>query len=366
MDMWAFLSAALLFSFSSPVDAGVGGSVVSLATCGSSSPNTSPYQSWAYTSGKNLQIAGEANKLWATTWCFSAGDGINDLPSQPNATIYTSPCGSGFKINLTPNTPRTSLALNDGSNLCISVAHPGALPGVVLQLAPCVTPVPDSQAFTFTTSTGALVHEPSSLCADSGSRFKGCEEGSLGAGLPFCNVSLALDERVADLIGRLSFDEKIHMLSTPSGGAPGVGVSPIQWWQEALHGVANNVGVAFETTTPASTSFPQPILSSCSFNRTLWRATGEAISTEVRAFANAGHSGLTLWSPNINLVRDSRWGRNQETPVRFPLLFFFLLFFLPFLTLLPLFPSFFPGRGPLLEWGLCRAVRPGYARGGGL
>jgi beta-glucosidase-like glycosyl hydrolase len=93
-------------------------------------------------------------------------------------------------------------------------------------------------------------------------------------------------------VSRLSFEDKVGMLATPSGGAAGLGVSPQQWWQESLHGLANNVGVAFDAPTPAATSFPQPILSSCSFNRSLWLQTGAAISDEVRAFSNVGHSGL--------------------------------------------------------------------------
>lgn len=107
------------------------------------------------------------------------------------------------------------------------------------------------------------------------------------------------------------------MLSTASGGAPRAGVSPQQWWQEALHGIANNVGVSFNGATPASTSFPQPITSSCAFNRSLWRATGEAISTEVRAFANAGHAGLTMWSPNSAsavAAGGARWGGPRGAP----------------------------------------------------
>ena len=125
---------------------------------------------------------------------------------------------------------------------------------------------------------------------------------------------------MADLIARLTFSEKVAMLATPSGGSPANGVSPQQWWQEGLHGVANNLGIAFDGTTPASTSFPQPILSACSFNRSLWLATGQAISDEARAFANAGHGGLTIWSPNINIARDPRWGRTQECSGESPFL----------------------------------------------
>lgn len=109
------------------------------------------------------------------------------------------------------------------------------------------------------------------------------------------------------------------MLDTSSGGAGGLGVDGFQWWNEALHGIANNVGVAFVNPTPYSTSFPMAITSSCSFNTTLWHAIGAAISEEGRAFANQGHAGLTFWTPTINMFRDPRWGRGQETPGEDPL-----------------------------------------------
>jgi hypothetical protein len=290
-----------------PVFGGVGGSVVSLSTCASEKT----FQQWAYSAtNKHFEVvvSSDALRLWGTSWCISTGTGIGELPVAPNTPIFTSPCGSGLALGATPDTARTALALTDGSGLCVAVSPPGALPGVVLTLAACASPVPDSQAFRFTTSTGALVHAASGLCVDSGTRFRGCAAGSLASALPFCDAAVPVDARVADLISRLSFPELVNMLSSASGGAPSLGVSPVQWWAESLHGVANNVGVAFDAPTPAATAFPQPITSSCSFNRSLWLATGQAVSDEVRAFANVNpsHSGLTLWAPNINIASEFR------------------------------------------------------------
>ncbi len=90
-----------------------------------------------------------------------------------------------------------------------------------------------------------------------------------------------------------------------------------QWWNEALHGVANSPGVKDSTN---STSFPQVILTASSFNKELWSDIGEAVSTEARALSNAGRAGLTYWAPNINLFRDPRWGRGQETPGEDPII----------------------------------------------
>jgi beta-glucosidase-like glycosyl hydrolase len=93
-------------------------------------------------------------------------------------------------------------------------------------------------------------------------------------------------------------------------------VPPYQWWSESLHGLADNgPGVNFSSGPVArATMFPQVILSAASFNRSLWRAVAEAVAVEARAMHNAGQAGLTYWAPNINVFRDPRWGRGQETP----------------------------------------------------
>ena len=106
--------------------------------------------------------------------------------------------------------------------------------------------------------------------------------------------------------------EKLALLSTDSGGVKELGILPFQWWSEGLHGVRCGHGIdcsGGQTTT----IFPQPIGAAAAFNRTLWHATGDAISTEFRGFANAGKGFLSIFAPNINIFRDPRWGRGQET-----------------------------------------------------
>ena len=70
-------------------------------------------------------------------------------------------------------------------------------------------------------------------------------------------------------------------------------------WEEALHGVALSPGPTFDPLTPVATQFPQALSSSQSFNRSLWRLTGEAISDEARAFSNVNHAGFDYWTPNV-------------------------------------------------------------------
>ncbi|KAK1316321.1 putative beta-D-xylosidase 5 [Acorus calamus] len=73
-------------------------------------------------------------------------------------------------------------------------------------------------------------------------------------------------------------------------------------------------GVFFNNTVPRATNFPIVLLSTASFNETLWKTIGQVVSTEARAMHNLGMAGLTFWSPNVNVIRDPRWGRIQETP----------------------------------------------------
>lgn len=142
------------------------------------------------------------------------------------------------------------------------------------------------------------------------------------ANYPFCSTALPIKDRVNDLIGRLTLEEKIQQLVSKAAGVPRLGIPAYQWWSEALHGVSNvGPGTQFAAgSVPAATSFPQVILTAASFNISLWDAIGQAVSTEARAMYNTGLAGLTYWSPNVNIFRDPRWGRGQETPGEDPLL----------------------------------------------
>ncbi|XP_042418937.1 beta-xylosidase/alpha-L-arabinofuranosidase 2-like isoform X1 [Zingiber officinale] len=141
------------------------------------------------------------------------------------------------------------------------------------------------------------------------------------AGFPFCNASLSVHERVEDLLPRLTLKEKIGNLVNNATAVPRLGIPKYGWWSEALHGVSD-VGPAtfFSHLIPGATSFPQVILTAASFNASLFEAIGKVVSTEARAMHNLGHAGLTFWSPNINIFRDPRWGRGQETPGEDPFL----------------------------------------------
>ena len=128
----------------------------------------------------------------------------------------------------------------------------------------------------------------------------------------FRDAHLAIEVRVAYLLNRLTLEEKISLLGYQSKPVARLGIPAYNWWNEGLHGVAR----AGEATV-----FPQAIALGATFDDSLMQQVGDAIATEARAKYNlavaAGHRqqymGLTFWSPNINIFRDPRWGRGQET-----------------------------------------------------
>ncbi|MBB3699318.1 glycoside hydrolase family 3 C-terminal domain-containing protein [Flammeovirga yaeyamensis] len=129
---------------------------------------------------------------------------------------------------------------------------------------------------------------------------------------PFRNHELSIEERVDDLVGRLTLEEKILQLFNDAPAIDRLGIPSYNWWNEALHGVAR---------AGKATVFPQAIGMASTFNEELMLDISTAISDEGRAkhhhFEDNGvrsiYSGLTFWSPNINIFRDPRWGRGQET-----------------------------------------------------
>eukprot|EP00271_Cylindrocystis_brebissonii_P003706 TRINITY_DN14972_c0_g1_i1.p1 TRINITY_DN14972_c0_g1~~TRINITY_DN14972_c0_g1_i1.p1 ORF type:complete len:873 (+),score=102.60 TRINITY_DN14972_c0_g1_i1:115-2733(+) len=131
---------------------------------------------------------------------------------------------------------------------------------------------------------------------------------------PYCDKHLSAAERIRDLLQRLTPQEKAEQLVNTAPAVPRLGLPAHEWWGEGLHGVAQSPGVNFGGSVPCATSFAQVITSASSFNTTLWYLIGEATSTEARAMHQAGRAALTLWAPNVNIFRDPRWGRGQETP----------------------------------------------------
>ena len=129
---------------------------------------------------------------------------------------------------------------------------------------------------------------------------------------PYQNPELTIEQRVEDLIGKMTLEEKISQLQYNSPAIERLGVPEYNWWNECLHGVARN---------GRATVFPQAIGMAATWDTDLMYRVGDAISTEGRAKYNVSvangyrgrYQGLTFWTPNVNIFRDPRWGRGQET-----------------------------------------------------
>lgn len=130
--------------------------------------------------------------------------------------------------------------------------------------------------------------------------------------LPYRNPSLSADERAADLCSRLTVEEKAALMQNNSPAIPRLGISQFAWWSEALHGIGRN---------GYSTVFPSCIGMAASFDDSLLERIYTAVGDEGRAKNTAQrkkgtvetYQGLSFWTPNINIFRDPRWGRGQET-----------------------------------------------------
>ncbi|CAF0928516.1 unnamed protein product [Rotaria sordida] len=146
-----------------------------------------------------------------------------------------------------------------------------------------------------------------------------CKSGPLST-FPICDQSLPSRQRAADLISRMTTTEKITQLVTTAAAIPRLGLPKYEWWSDCLHGVGYAPGVSFGGDLPAATSFPMPINLGASFNTALLHRIFSTISTEARAFNSEDRAGLVFLSPNINIFRDPRWGRGQETPGEDPFL----------------------------------------------
>lgn len=149
------------------------------------------------------------------------------------------------------------------------------------------------------------LHNP---CLDASASF---------ASMPFCNASKPIDERVEDMISRMTVSEKICSLGSGACAVESLGLKSYNWWSEATHGISH---VQNGGETPFETNFAFPITTAMAFNRSLWKSTGQRIGVEARAFMNAGNAFSTYWAPVINLAREPRWGRNIETPGEDPYL----------------------------------------------
>lgn len=128
----------------------------------------------------------------------------------------------------------------------------------------------------------------------------------------YLDAGYSFEERCSDLISRMTLQEKVSQMVTDAVAIPRLKVPAYRWWSECLHGIARNGN---------ATVFPMPIGMAATFDDSLIKDVADAISTEGRILFDqaqrrgnlANYTGLTYYSPSINIYRDPRWGRGQET-----------------------------------------------------
>ena len=323
-DRWAPPGAPLMCL---TAEALTDGAFVAVEACGAAS--AAPRQQWTLdvrnaTLGRYVRIAPQG------------APGLVLATSNFNIRLFDTAAAGGAswwlpQFNSTPPIPCTASErqTNPGSCYCACSAEQ-------FDANKCSTTLPD----------GAIVNSGTGWCADAGAwdRFP-CDPAQPMAqtnitSLPFCNGSLPRSERVADLVQRIPDSDLFSLLQT--GGVPVISlrIPPWNWWNEALHGVQSKSPPITTTSAPnptplccpahatliimshlrCRTVFPAPQTTAASFNVSLYHAVGAAESAEARAVYNTGGNQLTDWSPNINLVRDARWGRGAETPGECPYL----------------------------------------------
>jgi len=132
--------------------------------------------------------------------------------------------------------------------------------------------------------------------------------------LPFWNYKLPFETRVNDLVSRLTLEEKVAQMLNHAPAIPRLGIPAYDWWNEVLHGVART---PFKTTV-----YPQAIAMAATWDTTSLNKMADQSAMEGRVIHNKAiaqgrtnerYLGLTYWTPNINIFRDPRWGRGQET-----------------------------------------------------
>eukprot|EP00117_Sycon_ciliatum_P005145 scpid90606/ scgid9214/ Probable exo-1,4-beta-xylosidase bxlB; 1,4-beta-D-xylan xylohydrolase bxlB; Beta-xylosidase bxlB; Xylobiase bxlB len=267
-------------------------------------------QEWVIKTGgyPNNVIALKADGMVLDILQYSNDSGANLQVFHPTTT----PWNQQFKYDPTHN---TIVSLMNGH--CVDAQDFGNTSGSNIYVWPCTNAANEQFIYNETSGLFRYVQNPA-LCLDAGTVVN-CSTAPFNS-YPFCNRSVAVDDRVDDLLSRMQLHEKAQLIQNRNPGIPRLGVPKLQF-SECLHGVLSGCGAASGSdSTGCPTSFPHGLALGASFNRSLWSHVSSTISTEARALNNQGVTGLAFWAPDINLFRDPRWGRGQEVPGEDPFL----------------------------------------------
>ena len=144
------------------------------------------------------------------------------------------------------------------------------------------------------------------------SAYKASEPESKISNKPiYLNTAYSFEERAADLVSRLTPEEKESLLGNSMAAVPRLGINSFNVWSEALHGVMGGFNMTAGAGSP--TSFPNSVALGSSWDPELMERETRAISDEARALNSPVITGLTYWSPVVEPIRDPRWGRTGES-----------------------------------------------------
>jgi hypothetical protein len=251
-------------------------------------PFVTAYQQWTFNGTKFFLTSTAGSK---PPKCMD----IADFNTAPGAEVYTWPCGDGSGANEVWVVAGSQIKSGQTPATCLAVAAAAPTVGTQVTTDVC-NPADPLQALLFDAATGLITHTPSNLCVDGGSPVPPtpwCAVPPRSA-WTFCDPSAPLDDRAADIVARLSVADKVKSLVTGTAPLSSVGLPAYQWWSEATHGISGP-GVHYDAAHPGASNTALPITTSCSFNRSLWRATGNQIAREGRAFRNLGLAASTFW-----------------------------------------------------------------------
>ena len=200
---------------------------------------------------------------------------IANFDTNPGAQVYTWECGRGSKLNEFWQISPAQLKSRQVPPTCLAATASAAGARVTTALCNAADPL---QAFSFSASSGLLALGASGLCADTNGTYVESPWCTLAPqkAWPICDGARGLDERAADIVGRLSAADKIAALVTATAPLGSIGLPSYQWWSEATHGIGGP-GVRHTRELPGATNTALPITTSCSFNRTF-------VSARARAF----------------------------------------------------------------------------------
>lgn len=197
-------------------------------------------------------------------------------------------------------------------NNCVGVESPGGI-GASVNIYPC-NATDSLQYFLYDNTQNILQWgNDNSLCIQAGNNTPSCDMVPFNT-YPYCNSSLPVEDRLDDLLKRMTLSEKIMAMDSSVPSIPRLGIGSMHSG-EALHGAATGcLSNPVPGSTGCPTSFPCPLGLSATFDTDLWANIGKVIGTESRALYNQNIGSLWVFAPNINSAVNPNWGRNQEVP----------------------------------------------------